>query len=134
LAEALDGASVKKVKAANVPGAGATYLSRAQNGDSCNPVYRLGAVFVLGRVLGVPKWRFQRLLDWLQQVLDQAYDDAPAPTLDEVLSEDSELDPKDDHLRFLAAQGCADARRELIDVKRRQMALAPTVIFALQRG
>lgn len=49
-----------------------------------------------------------------------------------MLERDSEIDPKDDHLRFLAAKGCPVARMELIEVKQRQLAYLPTMILTLQ--
>lgn len=132
LSVALDGVSTKRVKSASVFGAGATFLSRAQNGDSSNPLFRLASLFVLGRTIGVPKERFQRILDWLQTRLDEAYADQPKPSVKEVLETASELDPRDDHLRYMAAQGCAESRARLVEETRVQMAFARTVIYTLE--
>lgn len=128
---ALDGASGKRIRAAGVPGAGLTYLSRIRHGDDGNPLFRLASLFVLGRMLGIPKERFQRLLDWLQTKLDEAYADAPEPSLDTVLETDSVLDPIDDRDRFLAARGCPAAARRLLENKRRQFAHLRGMIRAL---
>lgn len=54
VATALAGLSVKRAKSAAVPGAGSTFLSRCQNGDDCNPLFRLASIFVLGRIAGIP--------------------------------------------------------------------------------
>ncbi len=132
LRAALAGVSVKRIDRADVPGAGRTWISRCRNGDMANPLYRLASIFILGRMLGIPKSRFQRLIDWLQSQLDRAYDDTPEPDLGDVLDHDAELDPTDDVLRFRAAMGCPDALRELLEAKRRQLAFAPQVIRALQ--
>lgn len=117
VATALAGLSVKRAKSAAVPGAGSTFLSRCQNGDDCNPLFQAG----------------QHLRPWpYRRDTDRAYADAPALTINEVLERDSEIDPKDDHLRFLAAKGCPVARMELIEVKQRQLAYLPTMILTLQ--
>lgn len=129
---AMQGVTVKKVRAAGVPGAGAAFLSRCQHGDYCNPVYRLCSVFILGRMLGIPKSAFQRILDLLQSKLDAAYADKPVPTVKEALEADSAIDPQDDHARYLASQGCPAALSQLLEVKRHQLAHLPCVIRALE--
>lgn len=131
ISTALDGVTCKQISRARVPGVGVTFIARIKNGDAANPAYRLASIFVMGRILGVPKSRFQRLIDWLQERLDEAYGEGEKPDLEEVLEKDSELDPRDDHLRYMASKGCAESRRRLKEEKRQQLAHLPSVIAAL---
>lgn len=130
----LQDVSGKKVSAANVPGAGRTFLSRCRNGDGGNPLYRLVALFVLARRLGIPKSRLQRVIDWLQEVLDRAYEDAPAEeAVKAALDRDAELDPRDEHLRYRASHGCRVAAAEYVRIRREQVAHAKVTIASVER-
>lgn len=133
LATALSGISVKRMVAADVPGASAYGISRAVNGADSNPLYRLVAVFVLLKRLGLGRERALRILGWLREVVDQLWPEEEA-RLDEALEEDSKLDPADDHARFQVAKGCVTARRELLEVSRRQVAQKSVLIAALRRA
>lgn len=130
---AFDGASQKRIDSVAVPGCSRSVISRAANGDLSNPAYRLGLMFVVARRLGVPKAKLQRVIDWLQALLDDAYADAPAPPLAEVLDRDAEVDAKDDLLRLRAGRGCAESARQLIDAKLRITAQTRVTIMALRR-
>jgi hypothetical protein len=132
LADAVDGLTVKRIEQANVPGAGATFLSRAANGDNCNPLFRLAALFVLMKRAGMGRERALRILGWLREVIDAIWP-AEDADLEEVLNEDERLDPEDDYLRHRASHGCMDSKRQLLTVKRRQVAHAHHVIMALRR-
>jgi hypothetical protein len=133
-AAGLEGVTVKQARRAGVPGADPFFLSRAKNGDSSNPLFRLASIFVLGRILGVPKSRFQRWIDLLQEWLDKAYDEAPKPSLEDVLKKDSELDVRDDHLRFRVATGDPAAKALLVEETRVIYAHKRTLLLALEQG
>lgn len=132
LGAVLDGVSVKKIKLAGVPGAGPYHLSRATNGGDNNPLYRIAGLFVLMKRLGLSKARAQRIVDWLQDIVEELWPEGEAD-LETALEQDSEIDPKDDHLRFQAAKGCVDSMRELLEVKRGQRAHSHLMVIALRR-
>lgn len=129
---ALKDVSVKAIRRANVPGASPYGLSRAANGGESNPLYRIVGVFVLMKRLGMGRARAQRIVDWLQEIVDQLWPE-DAVDLGKALEDDSALDPEDDHPRFHAALGCVDAKRTLLEVSRRQRAQKATLILALRR-
>ena len=130
---AFEGISQKRIDSAAVPGCTRSVVSRASNADPSNPLYRLGLMFVVARKLGVPKARLQRLIDWLQARLDEAYADAPREPITEVLDADAEVDQVDDLLRLRAARGCAESVRQLLDAKLRVKAQTRITIIALRR-
>lgn len=70
VAAAVSGASIRRIVAADVPGASAYGLSRAINGADSNPLYRLAAVLVLMKRLGMGREKAQRLVDFLQAIVD----------------------------------------------------------------
>lgn len=100
-----DGVTGKRINGALVPGITRHAISRAINGCDGNPLYKLPSWFVLCRRLGVPKARLQRIIDWLQEKLNEAYDDAPAPSLEEVLREEQEKDAAEDVAEMRVATG-----------------------------
>lgn len=132
VAAVFEDVSGKRIKAAGVPGATRNSISRALNGCESNPVWRLAGWFVLCRKLGVPKERLQRVLNWLQDQLDAAYDDAPAPALEDVLDQDAALDGQDDLPRQQVARGDRRALVELLEVEEQQLALGRTVVARLR--
>lgn len=123
--------SGKRIEAANVPGATRNSISRAANGCESNPVWRLAGWFVLCRRLGVPKSRLQRIIDWLQTKLDEAYGDVPQEPLNEVLDRDAELDGRDELPRQRAARGCKESLVELLEIEREQYAHSRHVVTRL---
>lgn len=129
----LDGISQQKVRSARVPSASVTFLSRAKNGADSNPLYRIAAVFVLMKRLGLGRERAQRIIGWLQEIVDELWPDTEAE-LNKALDTDQQLDPEDDTLRYQARLGDADARRKLLEVKRKQMAHDAVVIDALRNS
>lgn len=131
LGAVMTGASGKRIRSAGVPGASRTFLSRSSNGDSCNPLYRLAAIFLLMKRLGMGRERALRILGWLTEIVDQLWPEEEAD-LGEALEADSALDPDDDHLRFRAALGDEGAARALVEVKRRQVAQGQVVLVALR--
>lgn len=124
--------SGKRISGAAVPSATRHSVSRALNGCESNPLYRVVGWFVLARRLGIPKSRLQRVLDWLQEVLDAVYDDAPPEPLAEVLDRDAELDGRDDLPRLRAVRGDRTAMLELMEVTREEMAHDRTVLARLR--
>lgn len=129
----LAGVSGKRINSASVPGAGVTFLSRCTNGDSCNPLFRIAAVFVLMKRLGLGREGAQRMVDWLQAIVDAIWPTGEAPEFEEAMQGEQELDAADDPCQMRAVCGDADALREFIDVKRRQRAFDAVVIQASER-
>jgi hypothetical protein len=70
---ALRGVSVMRIKRANVPGASAYGFSRAMNGSESNPLYRIAALFILLKRMGVPREVPQRIVDWLQDLINRVW-------------------------------------------------------------
>lgn len=133
VATLFQGVSGKRIDGASVPGFGRQGISRALNGCVSNPVFRLAAWFHLARRLGIPKSRLQRIIDWLQEQLDRAYDDVPAAPLKDVLEREEELDGRDaGGVQMRAYAGCRDAARELLEIKQAEAALLPEVIRTLR--
>ncbi|HEX6926801.1 MAG TPA: hypothetical protein VF167_15370 [Longimicrobiaceae bacterium] len=90
LLAAFDGVSQKRMKAAAFPGVSPTGISRAMNGDSSNPLYRLAAIFLLMRRLGLSRHRALRMWMWLREVIDQVW-----PPEEEEGEGEGESDPHD---------------------------------------
>ncbi len=116
------GVSGKRINGALMPGVTRHSISRALHGCESNPLARLVGWFVLARRIGIPKQRIQRVLDWLQAILDAVYDDAPVAPIEEVLDRDAELDAKDEPVRQRAARGDRAAMVELLELEREQTA------------
>lgn len=112
---AFAGISGKRISAVELPGVTRHSISRAMNGCESNPMARLAGWFVLARRLGVPKHRMQRLINWLQAALDAAYADEPGPSLDEVLSKETEKDSAEDPPQMKAAMGCGESLHVWLD-------------------
>ena len=136
LKAALEGVSGKRVRTANVPGAGTTFLSRSMNGADANPLYRLASLFLLLKRLGLGREAAQRLIDWQQEIVDAIWGPATdeATDLENVLDKEAELDGQDELPRLQASRGCIEGTRQLIEVKRRQRAHSRTVIMALRHA
>lgn len=131
-AAVLDGVSGKQIDRANVPTCGKYAVSRALNGGDCNPLYRIVGVFALMKRLGLSRSRAQRVIDWLQEVVDNLWPEGEED-LDAVLDKEQELDAMDDLPQQRATRGCVESMQELLEIKRRQRAHDRTVIFALRR-
>jgi hypothetical protein len=133
LGAGLAGVTGKQLKRAGVPTCGAYAVSRAMNGGDNNPLFKIAALFLAMRRMGLGRERAQRIVNWLQEVVDAIWPETEEADLAKVLEKDQELDVTDDTLRLRAAMGCAEAARDLLAVKRKQAAHAPTVIFALRK-
>jgi hypothetical protein len=133
LDDVLAGVSTKRVRAAGVPGMGVTFLSRCKNGDHGNPLWRLASLFVLMKRLGLGRERAQRIIDWLQEIVDQVWPVGEAPEFEQVMEDEQELDAADDPCQMRAVHGDADALREFIAVKAKQRAHDAVVIQASRK-
>lgn len=71
--DALDGVSGKKIDAAAFPGISRHGVSRACNGDPSNPLYRIAALFLLLKRLGMDRKRAKRIVQWLDELIDQLW-------------------------------------------------------------
>jgi hypothetical protein len=134
LKSVLEGASWKRVQSEDVPGAKAEFLSRAKKGCDSNPLYRIAALFLLMKRLGMGRESALRLLGWLTELVDWIWPPEETPSLETALERDSEQDPRDDHLRFMAAKGCPEARVKLIDETRREIAVNQVLLIALRQS
>lgn len=132
VAALFDGVSGKKITGAGLPGVTRNAVSRAVHGCDSNPLWRIAGWFVLCRRLGIPKAKLQRILDWLQGQLDDAYGDVPDAPLGEVLDTDADLDGRDDLPRQRAARGDRRAMVELLEIEQRQLAHGRTVVARLR--
>jgi hypothetical protein len=130
---AFDGISGKRIDLVRVPGCvGRDGVSRAANGSVTNPLYRIAGVFVLMKRLGMGRERAQRLIDWLQEVIDWIWPEEDLPPLEEVLDREQDLDGEDDpHQQRIGR--IPDAAERMLDAKRRQHAHDRVVIQTLQR-
>lgn len=133
LGDAIDGVTGKQMNRAAVPTCGPYAISRAINGGDSNPLYRVACLFLLMKRLGMGRERAQRIVGWLQELIDAIWPEAEAGELADVLQKDQDLDVKDDALRLRAVLGCPDAVRSLLIEKRRQVAYGATVVLALRR-
>lgn len=132
MTEVLHGVSHKRIRSADVPGVGPTFVSRCTNGGDCNPLWKIAGLFVLMKRLGMGRGRAQRIVDYLQELVDLIWPEDDVPPLDDVLDTEQDLDAEDDpHQQRIGRDPDAIAR--MLDVKRRQRAHDRTVIFALRR-
>lgn len=132
LSALLSGVTGKQIDRANVPTCGKYAISRALNAGDNNPIYRIAMLLLLMKRLGMGRARALWLLGVIRDLIDAIWPEEEG-SLEEVLEKDSELDPQDDHLRFQAAHGCEEAKRALLEVKRRQVANGLALIPALRR-
>jgi hypothetical protein len=129
---AFKGISGKRVDAAGVPGCGRHGVSRAINGSQTNPLYRIAGLFVLMKRLGMSRSRAQRIVDWLQELVDQIWGPEELPPLEEVLDTEQDLDCEDDsHQQRIGRIPGAAAR--MLEAKQRQHAHDRLVILALRQ-
>ncbi len=135
LGTVLSGITGKQLTRAGVPTCGSYAISRAVRGGDNNPLYRIACLFVAMKRLGIGRDKAQRVVNWLQEIIDSVYGAEAETTADlqDILESDQEQDPRDDLPRYRAALGCAAAARELLDVKRDQVAIGTVVILALRR-
>ncbi|HET7321691.1 MAG TPA: hypothetical protein VFI96_04280 [Longimicrobiaceae bacterium] len=127
------GVSGKRINGGLLPGVTRHSVSRAMNGCDSNPLYRLPSWFVLCRRIGIPKARLQRILDWLQRKLDEAYEGAPTPTLEEIHREEQARDAAEDVAQMHAATtGEREALAEWLDRVRERRAFDATVIACVE--
>lgn len=131
LEDALRGVSGKRITAAAVPGASRTGLSRAMNGSTTNPLWRIAVFFLLLKRLGLGRERAQRLVDWLQELVDVIWGEEDA-SLDEVLEHEQELDVLDEPPQQRIGRN-PDAPMQMLAAKRLQHAYDRVVIRVLRR-
>lgn len=133
MSEVLDGASHKRIKTADVPGVGPTFVSRCTNNGDCNPLWKIAGLLVLMKRLGMGRERAQRMVDWLQDLIDAIWPESEAEDFEGVMVEEQELDAADDGPQMRAMCGDADALRDFIRVKERQRAHDTKVIRSSKR-
>lgn len=133
VARAFEGVSGKRIDAAHVPDCGRHGISRAINGSSTNPLYRIALMFVVLRRLGMPRERAVWMVEWLRRLVDAIWPEEEAPALEEALEKDGDLDVLDDAERVRAYRGDPEALARYLDAKMVQLAHAPAVIQAIRR-
>ncbi len=134
LRAAFDGVSGERINHAGFPGISRHGISRAMNGCSSNPLYRLVAIFVLMKRCGLGKARAQRMVDALQWAINWVWgeeDEELCPK--KVLDEEQRLDALDDGPQQRLAWGDKGAAVEMLEVKRQQHAHDAVVIQVLRR-
>lgn len=132
--EAFEGVSGKRINAVRFPGLTRHGISRAANGDVSNPLFRIAVVFLLMKRLGLGRERAQRIVDWLQAVIDWVYaDEEEEREAKEVLAEDQRLRLASEKVQTRLAWGEPGAAEEALEIARAQRALAPTVVHTLRR-
>lgn len=135
LHDAIGDVSGKRLDSAAVPGAGRHGISRALNGCTSNPLFRVAALFLLMKRLGLGRERAQRIVDWLQEVVDAIWppNEGEEREAKEVLAEDQRLRLASEGAQTRLAWGEAGAAGEALEIARAQRALAPTVVHTLRR-
>lgn len=131
IAAALEGVSGKRVERAGVPGANRTGLSRAMNGSTTNPLWRIATFFLLLKRLGLGRERAQRLVDWLQELVDVIWGEDDPP-LEEVLEHEQELDVLDEPPQQRVGRN-PNAPSQMLAAKMLQHAYDRVVIRVLRR-
>lgn len=123
----------KRIEQQSLPGYGRHGISRAINGCSSNPLFRIIGFFVLMKRLGMTGDRAQRIIDFLQEVKDSIW--PPEEPLDprKVLEEEQRLDSQDDEPQQRLAWGDRSAAVEMLAAVRRQQAHLPSVISVLRQ-
>lgn len=133
LRASLDGATCKRMERAAFPGFGLHGISRALNGSPSNPLYRLAALFLVMKRMGMGRQGAQRIIDWLQEIVDLIWPAEDLPPLEDVLDTEQDLDAQDDpHQQRIGRDPEAVAR--MLEVKRRQLAHDRIVVLALRRA
>lgn len=133
LHSAIGDVSGKKLESAAVPGAGRHGLSRALNGCTSNPLYRVAALFLVMKRLGFGRDRAQQIVNWLQEIVDAIWPPEEEEDPEKVLEEEQRLDTMDDLPQLRLAWGRPGAAREMLEVVRQQYAHMPSVIRVLRR-
>ena len=133
LEDVLGGVSQKRIKQAAVPGVSVTFISRAKHGDVGNPLFRLAALFLTMKRLGMTRKQALQLLDWLRAVIDWAFPpDEEAAELEKAIEADARADVADDVPRLMARLGSVEAKREYLEASREIVASKTVVIRALE--
>lgn len=130
---ALDGVSGKKMDYAGFPFVGRRGISRAINGCASNPLYRIIGVFVLMKRLGLTRDRAQRIVNFLQEMVDEIWPPDEEEDPKEVLLREQQLDLADDEPQLRLAWGEPGAAAQMLEAVRAQHAHAPAVIRVLRR-
>lgn len=134
LSEVLRGVTGKQLTRVSVPTCGPYAISRALRGGDNNPLYRTACLFVAMKRLGMGRERAQRVVNWMQEVVDSVWGaEGATERLTDVLDRDQEQDVRDDLPRHRAAAGCEESARELLNVKRQQLAFGSVVVLALRK-
>lgn len=133
LGAAFRGISGKRIDLVGLPGCGRHGISRALNGCSSNPLYRIVALFVLMKRLGMGRERALRIIGWLRELVDQIWPDDQEIDPRRVLEEEQRLDSRDDAPQQRLAWGEPGAAAEMLEAVRAQQAHAPLVIQVLRR-
>ena len=133
LRAALDGATCKRMERAAFPGLGLHGISRALNGSPSNPLYRIAVLFLVMKRMGLGREGAERIIGWLQEIVDLVWPPEEVPSLEEVLDKEQDLDAEDDpHQQRIGRDPEAAAR--MLEVKRRQLAHDRVVVLALRRA
>lgn len=106
----IDLAFPRQLKHYQVPGVSAFGLSRAKNGDVSNPLYRTACYIVALRMSGAPREKAQRIVDWLQSLVDLLWPPKHDASARSLVRREQEIDGAEDLAEcdyLLASPGAA---------------------------
>lgn len=129
----MGGVPGKHLSSAAVPGCGRHGVWRAINGAESNPLFRLAAMFLVMKRLGMGREGALRLLGWLREVVDAIWPEEEAPAFEEVMQQEAEVDTEEDRYQTATCLGVPGAAERMLDAIRRRHALDPVVMAVLRR-
>lgn len=111
-----------------------TTLSKARLGYMCGPFFRAGLCILALKVGGAPRERAQRLVDWLQDLVDQWWPPVgePTPDMPELVRTEQEIDGAEDREETDYLLGIPGARTRWLGMLRRRRAHDCTLIQRLE--
>ena len=130
---ALSGVPGKRIDAAAVPGMTRTGISRAANGSESNPLYRIAAAFVLMKRLGLGKERAQRVVDWLQTIVNEVWPDEEERDFGQVMGQEQAIDSDEDRHQVDACLGVPGAAARMLTAVQQRHAHDRVVLAVLRR-
>lgn len=130
---AFKGVSGKRIDAANVPGCGRHGVSRAINGSETNPLFRLAALFVLMKRLGMGRERALRVVGWLRELVDAIWPEEEERSWEETMGREQEIDSEEDRHQVDACLGIPGAAARMLEVVRHRHAHDAVVISVLRQ-
>lgn len=114
-----------------IPLVSACGVSRARHGDDTNPLYRTACWLVELRDSGAPRERAQRIVDWLQEQVDNLWPPDPAD-INTASEAEQEVDGQEDAAQLAYHLGRPGARELWVEHLRTSRARERTLLIALE--